>query len=146
MNCPAPLHPGGLHRFRLHWPIALSWDGARKECQVTRKIEANASREGQPAVEKEGRVDQESSEPMFLRRKSHVSQGSSSPNQKTLSKRECEVVRLLAEGNSSKEIATLLNIAVTTVETYRARIMMKLGVHSVVQLVRYAVENKLVRF
>jgi len=70
----------------------------------------------------------------------------SSPHRPKLSKRECEVIRLLAEGKSSKEIAPLMNITVTTVDTYRGRILMKLGLHSIGQLIRYAVIHKIVEF
>src|SRR6202166_3538186 len=49
--------------------------------------------------------------------------------------REMEIVRLLAEGKSNKEIATLLGIAVRTVETHRSKIMLKLGFHSLADLI-----------
>lgn len=54
------------------------------------------------------------------------------------SARETEVIRLLAQGSSNKQIALLLGIAVRTVETHRAKIMLKLGLHSIVELVHYA--------
>jgi len=57
-----------------------------------------------------------------------------------LSGREREVVQLLAEG-SSKEVATALGISVKTAETHRANIMRKLQLHSVSELVRYAVKH-----
>jgi DNA-binding CsgD family transcriptional regulator len=56
-----------------------------------------------------------------------------------LSEREIEILRLTALGHSNKEIATLLNLSVKSVETYKARGMDKLGFHSRVQLVGYAV-------
>jgi DNA-binding NarL/FixJ family response regulator len=83
---------------------------------------------------------------MLLCSKTQLSPSSSTLSSNALGKRECEVIRLLAEGKSSKEIAPLMSITVTTVETYRARIMMKLDLHSVGQLIRYAVQNKLVQF
>jgi DNA-binding CsgD family transcriptional regulator len=58
--------------------------------------------------------------------------------------REQQVLLLLAEGKSNKEIASLLNLSTRTIESYRARIMQKLGLHSTAALVRYAVRNKLV--
>jgi DNA-binding CsgD family transcriptional regulator len=61
-----------------------------------------------------------------------------------LSPREREVVRLVAEGKSSKEISSALVISVRTVETYRARLMAKLQVTSIAQLVHYAIRNHLV--
>lgn len=59
----------------------------------------------------------------------------------SLSGREREIVQLLAEGKSSKEVATILGISVKTAETHRANIMRKLELHSVSELVRYAVKN-----
>jgi DNA-binding NarL/FixJ family response regulator len=61
-----------------------------------------------------------------------------------LTSREREIVQLLAEGLSNKAIATALNLAVPTVQTYRTTIMRKLGVGSVADIVRYAVRNKII--
>jgi DNA-binding NarL/FixJ family response regulator len=55
--------------------------------------------------------------------------------------REIEVIRHLAEGKTNKEIAAALGITVRTVETHRAKIMSKLGLHSIADLVRYAMHN-----
>jgi DNA-binding NarL/FixJ family response regulator len=62
-----------------------------------------------------------------------------------LTPREREIVQLLAESKSNKEIATFLNISAKTVETHRANIMLKLNLHSVTELVRYAVKNKIIQ-
>jgi DNA-binding NarL/FixJ family response regulator len=62
----------------------------------------------------------------------------------TLSARQCEVVRLLAEGKTNKEVATALGISVKTAETHRAAIMRKLGFSSFSELVRYAIRNEIV--
>jgi DNA-binding CsgD family transcriptional regulator len=61
-----------------------------------------------------------------------------------LSRREQEVVRLLAEGKSNKEISSILAISVRTVESYRTRLMFKLGATSLVHLVHYAIRNHIV--
>jgi DNA-binding NarL/FixJ family response regulator len=58
--------------------------------------------------------------------------------------REREIVQLLAEAKSSKEVATILNLSVETVETHRSNILRKLNCHSVTELVRYAVRNHIV--
>ena len=58
--------------------------------------------------------------------------------------RETEIIRLLASGKGNKEIASRLGITVRTVETHRARIMMKLGVHSLTELIHYAIRDKIV--
>jgi DNA-binding NarL/FixJ family response regulator len=66
------------------------------------------------------------------------------PLYKSLTARQREVLQLLAEGNSSKEIAVTLGISVKTAETHRGNILRKLGMHSVSQLVRYAVKNHII--
>jgi DNA-binding CsgD family transcriptional regulator len=63
----------------------------------------------------------------------------------TLSHREQEVLRLLAEGETTKEIASKLQISVRTVETYRSRLMLKLQANSMVELVHYAIQNCIVK-
>jgi DNA-binding NarL/FixJ family response regulator len=63
----------------------------------------------------------------------------------TLTPREREVVQLLAEGKSTKEVASVLNLSVKTAETHRSNIMGKLGLHSVSELVLYAVRNSIVQ-
>jgi DNA-binding NarL/FixJ family response regulator len=60
-----------------------------------------------------------------------------------LAPREIEVVRLLAAAKTNKEVADLLSITETTVQTYRTRIMDKLGVHSIAEVVRFAIRTKL---
>ena len=62
-----------------------------------------------------------------------------------LSVREREVVQLLAEGKTSKEIGSHLALSVKTVETHRSNIMRKLDLHSVSELVLYAVKNDIVQ-
>lgn len=62
-----------------------------------------------------------------------------------LTAREREVVQLLAEGKSSKEVAVALGLSVKTAETHRSNIMRKLDLHSVSELVLYAVRNNIVQ-
>jgi len=61
-----------------------------------------------------------------------------------LSAREREIVQLLAEGNSNKDIARSLDISVKTAETHRSNIMRKMGFDSLPELVRYAIRNKII--
>jgi len=68
----------------------------------------------------------------------------SEPLRDRLTTREREIVQLLAEGKSSKEVASSLNISVKTAETHRANIMRKLQIHTVSELVRYAIRNQIV--
>ena len=61
-----------------------------------------------------------------------------------LSPRELQIVKLVAENKSNKEVANILNISVKTVESHRSHVMEKLGLHSIVELVRYAIRNNIV--
>jgi DNA-binding CsgD family transcriptional regulator len=61
-----------------------------------------------------------------------------------LSPREVQIVQLVAESKSNKEVSGILHISVKTVESHRAHIMEKLGLHSVADLVRYAIRNNIV--
>ena len=61
-----------------------------------------------------------------------------------LSPREREILQLVAEGKSSKEIATLLNLSVYTVETHRAHLMQKLNLHGIPELILYAVRKGII--
>jgi DNA-binding NarL/FixJ family response regulator len=61
-----------------------------------------------------------------------------------LTTREREVLQMLAEGKTNKEIAVVLNLSVYTVDAHRGRIMEKLNVHSINELVRFAVRNGLI--
>lgn len=63
-----------------------------------------------------------------------------------LSDREKEVLQLLAEGKSNKDVAALLNLSTYTVETHRTHIMQKLDLHSSVDLVLYAVRKRIISF
>jgi len=58
-----------------------------------------------------------------------------------LTTREREILQLLAEGKSNKEVATLLNLSLYTVETHRGNILQKLNLHSVPELILYAVRK-----
>jgi DNA-binding NarL/FixJ family response regulator len=61
-----------------------------------------------------------------------------------LTARQREIVQLLAEGKSSKEIAVVLGLSVKTAETHRANIMRRINCHSVTELVHYAVRNHII--
>ena len=67
------------------------------------------------------------------------------PKLPTLTPREREVIQLLAEGKSSKEVASLLNLSTKTAETHRSNIMRKLDIHSIRDLVVYAVKNDIIQ-
>ncbi|HUC29288.1 MAG TPA: response regulator transcription factor [Candidatus Acidoferrum sp.] len=66
------------------------------------------------------------------------------PLRSVLTPREREVIQLLAEGKTTKEVATTLNLSVKTAETHRTNLMRKLDLHSVVDLTLYAVRNGIV--
>ena len=64
--------------------------------------------------------------------------------QSPLTSRQREIVQLLTEGKSSKEVATLLNLSIKTIETHRANIMKRLHCHSFSDLVFYALRNNII--
>jgi DNA-binding NarL/FixJ family response regulator len=67
-----------------------------------------------------------------------------SPNiPSTLTAREQEVVKLIAEGHSNKDMSALLNLGLKTIETHRASAMRKVGARSTAGLVKYAIRNHL---
>ncbi len=61
-----------------------------------------------------------------------------------LTDREKEILQLLAEGKANKEIASILNLSVYTVETHRSNLMQKLGLHNTAEIVLYAVRKKII--
>lgn len=75
--------------------------------------------------------------------RSTANSNGSHPGQR-LSAREREIVQLLAEGGSNKEVADKLGISVRTAETHRASVLRKLGLDSIASLVRYAIRNKII--
>ena len=68
-----------------------------------------------------------------------------SPSKPLLSEREKELLRLIAEGRRNKEIAESLAVTVNSVETYRTRLMKKLGCANTAELVRYAIRGGIVQ-
>lgn len=85
----------------------------------------------------DGFLDREKKDPVEV---SHEESSS-----EVLTSREREVIQLLAEGRTSKEVAVTLNLSVKTAETHRTNLMRKLGLHSVADLTRYAVRNGIVQ-
>jgi DNA-binding NarL/FixJ family response regulator len=77
----------------------------------------------------------------FVRRRSSTGDA---PRPVQLTSRERQVVQLIAEGRSAKEVAAVLDVSVKTIESHRANILHKLRLRSTSDLVRYAVRNKIV--
>ena len=73
-----------------------------------------------------------------------LDQNASKPPHEILSDREFYVFKLIAEGKGVSEIAELLSLSVTTVSTYRSRILIKMNAKANAELTRYAIENKLI--
>ncbi|MGQ9634117.1 MAG: response regulator [Bryobacteraceae bacterium] len=67
------------------------------------------------------------------------------PRFASLTPREKEVLKMLAEGNSVKEVATQLDLSVKTVEAHKFNLMRKLGIHNKAQLVQYAIQKKVIK-
>jgi DNA-binding NarL/FixJ family response regulator len=63
----------------------------------------------------------------------------------TLTPREREILKFLAEGNSVKEIAVILGLSVKTVEAHKFNLMRKLDIHNKAQLVTYAIQKKIIK-
>ena len=75
----------------------------------------------------------------------YVNRSSIGPEPRSrITQREREIIQLLTEGKSNKEVASALNISTRTVETHRANIMRKLALESLGDLVRYAIRNKII--
>jgi len=72
-----------------------------------------------------------------------LASGVAEPRHSNLSEREKEVLQLIAEGKTTKQLALLLKVSVKTVETHRNRLMEKLGIHSVAGLTKYALREGL---
>ena len=62
-----------------------------------------------------------------------------------LTEREKQVLQLLAEGKTNKDVASLLSLGVSTIETHRLNLMQKLNLHNTAELVLYAVRKKILR-
>jgi DNA-binding NarL/FixJ family response regulator len=145
------------HQIREEFPnariVALSMHMERKF--VTRMLEAGASGyvlkagafEEVSAAIRKVMTDRVYTSPKvtdivmedYVRQLSRPKQEERSP----LTPREREVLQLLAEGNSSKEISSSLNISINTVDTHRHRIMEKLNLRSVAELTKYAIREGL---
>lgn len=69
----------------------------------------------------------------------HLRKGNGEKTDRGLTVREAEIVQLLGEGNSNKQVAAILNISSRTVENHRAQIMQRLGLRSFSELIRYAI-------
>ena len=74
----------------------------------------------------------------------HKNRESAEAGENTISSREKEILQLLAEGKSNKDISDLLNLSIKTVETHRSNIMRKLGFKNITDLVLYAVRNHII--
>jgi two-component system, NarL family, response regulator NreC len=74
----------------------------------------------------------------------HLQQRGQEDSYRLLTDREKEVLQLLAEGRTNKEVAALLDLGVSTIETHRANLMQKLGLHNTAEIVLYAVRKGLV--
>lgn len=81
---------------------------------------------------------------MFLTHRANGVADSPEAMRHRLTSREIEILQLLAEGKTAKEVATALGIATKTSDTHRTNIMRKLNLHSIAELVRYAIRNKIV--
>jgi len=77
--------------------------------------------------------------------RSRVNSAARLPRFSTLTRRELEILKFLAEVNSVKEIACTLNLSVKTIEAHKFNLMRKLDIHNKAQLVQYAIQKKIIR-
>ena len=77
--------------------------------------------------------------------RSRIKNANRLPRFATLTTREREVLKMLAEGQSVKEIACDLNLSVKTVEAHKFNLMRKLDIHNKAQLVQYAIQKKIIK-
>ncbi|HWB98715.1 MAG TPA: response regulator transcription factor [Bryobacteraceae bacterium] len=77
--------------------------------------------------------------------RSRVKTQNRQPRFGTLTRRELEILKILAEGSSVKEIAGTLNLSIKTVEAHKFNLMRKLDIHNKAQLVQYAIQKKIIR-
>lgn len=106
------------------------------ELEIAIKAAANGETYLSPAVSKHVVTD-------YFRRVQGAPAGADSPLE-LLTPRQREILQLIAEGHSTKEIAHTLALSVKTVETYRAELMERLDIHDIAGLVRYAIRTGLV--
>jgi len=134
--------PYGLERENVEW-----WKGSLAVVERSVRAMFRNPQKPQHSAQKSGMPDTVTSKPVSLPNPSqqHGLTPGENKGAKPLSPREREIVRLLAEGKGNKEIATILKIAVRTVDSYRVQIKQKLQIHSFSELVRYAVRLGLVK-
>ena len=109
-------------------------DAAGKELLKAIEVVAAGRRYFSPAIE---RLLQDENDP-------RTAASGFADRYETLSAREREIFQLIAEARSNKEVAALLDISPATVETHRARILQKLGVHNIAEVVLYAVRRGII--
>jgi DNA-binding NarL/FixJ family response regulator len=91
-------------------------------------------------------IDHSGSLPRTARRSERIqATADDDPSRGALTSRERQVLRHLAEGKTNKEIGAQLSISARTVETHRARLMRKLNLHSMSELVRYAIRHRIIK-
>jgi DNA-binding NarL/FixJ family response regulator len=120
----------------------LTVDAARSRPLAISRIAVNVPRLGMAGIAAVAVATMGFALFMTLRAESHSTRQERPMG--ALTAREVEIVRLLAEGKVNKQIAAMLGITARTVETHRARIMLKLGVHSLAELIHYAIRNNIV--
>lgn len=81
---------------------------------------------------------------VVLRGYLQTSESANEPLAERVTDREREVLQFLAQGRTNKEIASILHLSVRTVETHRSNLMEKLQMHSLADLIRYAIQNNLI--
>jgi DNA-binding NarL/FixJ family response regulator len=122
-----------LHALRAGAAGYLLKDAGRAELEIAVAAVARNETYLSPAVSRHVVGD-------YVRRTGTAAEG----RLETLTPRQREILQLIAEGKSTREIASILDVSVKTVETHRAQLMERLGIHDVAGLVRYAIRTGIV--
>jgi DNA-binding CsgD family transcriptional regulator len=123
----------------------LEWSrSVRRELSQKRVLEHIAKSMGVPELPQQAHSGWEAAQELAVNTRVAQLPGQSVPETTNPSRRERQVVAMVAEGKCNKEIAQALGLSSRTIEAYRARLMSKLHVHSVAELVRYAIRNNLI--
>ena len=140
LSAQLPLRSGMGHWLECYYPIKSRSGKVLQVSAIVVEVTSADLRQSHPSVGSAIPAPSFPSQPRSARAPSDKSH----PRTQALTDRERQVVLFLANGKSNKEIAAILQISPGTVAAHRANVMLKLGIHSFADLVRYAVRQNIV--
>jgi PAS domain S-box-containing protein len=141
----ALLHPEDRERSEIHWRATI---GAGTQSEIEHRVRRADGEyrwllaRAVPLRDEDGNIVKWYGAVVDIEEKKRALQ---EVHRLELSRRECEVLRFVAEGKTSKEIAAIVGVKPSTIDTYRSRIMLKLGIDSVPCLVRFAIRHGVIK-